>query len=498
MKKFTKFTLSIFIFISAISYTSVSALTAEDITMLLNAGIITPAQASILNKTIATPNVVQLTDADYLNCASITADVSFGQRDTVTNGNAVSILQSYLYEIGYLSVAPTGYFGNLTLSAVKAFQNANNINATGYVGPLTRAKIKSLDCENTATTNPVDTAIENIPEAVAPTIKLNADPIQVAVGQPTTLTWSSTNAVDKCKITSKDSAGKTLSSTIDAFGTKSTGIINKTTTYTIVCYNKYGVPGTQSLTIEAKDYTTITPEEVAKQASTISSINPVSGNRGDTVIVNGMGFLTSNDIYFDGAKIDRSLILSQSSTSISFKVPEYKACLSVNCVPPMYDTVVETGGAKIVQVSNANGFSNDFTFTLPGNKVTIAGVSSITVYTPPALTLISINPTFGNRGDTATLTGTSFSNDSIVLFGGFKVADSLILSKTSTSISFTIPPFQLGCTNPDIEICPRLPIYGSGTVVETGGVKSIYIMNTTSKATTTSVTFTLPSKKIAY
>lgn len=51
-------------------------------------------------------------------------------------------LQSKLKNLGYFSYPKlTGYFGAVTETAVKAFQNANNIDQFGYVGPATRAAL---------------------------------------------------------------------------------------------------------------------------------------------------------------------------------------------------------------------------------------------------------------------------------------------------------------------------------------------------------------------
>jgi chitodextrinase len=58
-----------------------------------------------------------------------------------STGEQVTILQQYLHDHGYLSIAPTGYFGTTTVNAVKAFQKAHNISQTGTVGPITRAAI---------------------------------------------------------------------------------------------------------------------------------------------------------------------------------------------------------------------------------------------------------------------------------------------------------------------------------------------------------------------
>ncbi|MDD4123224.1 MAG: peptidoglycan-binding domain-containing protein, partial [Candidatus Pacebacteria bacterium] len=49
-----------------------------------------------------------------------------------------------------LGVTPTsGYFGPLTLSAVKEFQAENGIPNTGYVGPMTRAALNDMYCNPT-------------------------------------------------------------------------------------------------------------------------------------------------------------------------------------------------------------------------------------------------------------------------------------------------------------------------------------------------------------
>ena len=435
------------------------------------------------------------------------ATYNFSQNLTIgSSGADVIALQQILVNGGYLTMPAgivMGNFRNLTKLAVIKYQSANSINQTGTVGPITRASLKNIDLDNTKSTNTsnqiiIMPAIDK-PDSVAPTITLEADPKQVIIGQSTTFIWKSNNAIDQCKITSKDSSGKVFSSTIESFGIKSSGPINKNTTYTVVCYNKYGIPGSKSISVEAIDPAKIIAQQNTRvQAASINSISPSSGKRGDTVVIKGKGFLSTNDIYFDGIRIDSNLILSQSSTSISFKIPEYNNCPTGYCPASAVDTIIETGGAKIVQVSNLNGFSNDFSFTLPSNKITISGATIVKPYTPPKLAITSITPTSGNRGDAVTISGTSFSSDSIVFFGGYKVADNLILSKNSTSISFVIPPYQMGCTEPDYEVCPRLPLPGNGLIIETGGIRSVYVMNTSTKATSTALQFTLPSKKITY
>ncbi len=50
-------------------------------------------------------------------------------------------LQKVLATLGFFKVAPTGYFGPITLNAVKAYQASKGIITTGFVGPLTRAAL---------------------------------------------------------------------------------------------------------------------------------------------------------------------------------------------------------------------------------------------------------------------------------------------------------------------------------------------------------------------
>lgn len=73
-------------------------------------------------------------------CVSISNNLRFQSSDKATGGD-VSRLQSFLKSAGYLTASPSGYFGGMTLTAVKNFQKAKGVDATGYVGLATRAKI---------------------------------------------------------------------------------------------------------------------------------------------------------------------------------------------------------------------------------------------------------------------------------------------------------------------------------------------------------------------
>lgn len=99
-------------------------------------------------------SLAQISDVDpnptASDCVSLqSSGLRYRSRDANTNGE-VSLLQDFLQTKGYLNSEPTGYFGILTLKAVKDFQKDSGITPTGYVGAITKAKISSLTgCDGT-------------------------------------------------------------------------------------------------------------------------------------------------------------------------------------------------------------------------------------------------------------------------------------------------------------------------------------------------------------
>lgn len=111
--------------------------------------------------TTYTPVTTSTTNASRtLTCTILS--VNLRQLDTdARTGGSVTKLQSFLYAKGYLSVAPTGYFGAMTRDAVTAFQNQYGLvpNPPAFVGPQTRAKIQEVSCGHSlATTNTTATS----------------------------------------------------------------------------------------------------------------------------------------------------------------------------------------------------------------------------------------------------------------------------------------------------------------------------------------------------
>jgi peptidoglycan hydrolase-like protein with peptidoglycan-binding domain len=73
--------------------------------------------------------------------SSITRNLSSG-----TEGDDVTMLQTWLSQDPsvYPEARVTGYYGALTVTAVKRFQAKFGISQTGTVGPITRAKLMEL------------------------------------------------------------------------------------------------------------------------------------------------------------------------------------------------------------------------------------------------------------------------------------------------------------------------------------------------------------------
>ena len=122
-------------------------------------GIAGPAtQAKLFGNNAVSQNESEDQVTTASTSASTTSDaqmLAFGQ----TN-DAVVKLQDRLKELGYLSkgINSTGYFGELTLNAVKAFQEKNSLTADGLVGPRTQTALGSDSAIAASTSEPTDDA----------------------------------------------------------------------------------------------------------------------------------------------------------------------------------------------------------------------------------------------------------------------------------------------------------------------------------------------------
>ena len=127
-------------------------------------------------------------------CTILTKNLTNGDTNS-TSGKQVTLLQDFLYSSGYLKVAPTGRYGNLTTVAVKKFQIAKKINSTGTVGPLTQAAIKKASCVIATTDTNIITTSQNISTTTTPVLETNLvrtpqTGIQLNIGDNYLIQWS--------------------------------------------------------------------------------------------------------------------------------------------------------------------------------------------------------------------------------------------------------------------------------------------------------------------
>ncbi|NLY74683.1 MAG: LysM peptidoglycan-binding domain-containing protein [Firmicutes bacterium] len=62
-------------------------------------------------------------------------------------GSRVLEVQKYLYQLNYMRIKPTGYYGGLTKEAVKSFQIEHNLAVDGLVGPETMNALQRVICQ---------------------------------------------------------------------------------------------------------------------------------------------------------------------------------------------------------------------------------------------------------------------------------------------------------------------------------------------------------------
>ena len=75
-------------------------------------------------------------------------DIAFEEKTSIVYGDFtedVTDIQSKLQALGYFGIEPTGYFGDYTVDAIKAFQEANKLNVTGELDEETLAVLNSGD-----------------------------------------------------------------------------------------------------------------------------------------------------------------------------------------------------------------------------------------------------------------------------------------------------------------------------------------------------------------
>ncbi len=116
--------------------------------------------------------------AQIIPCVDLPTPLSKGME----SANVLK-LQNFLYAKGLLKATPNGYFGNATVSAVRAYQKSVGLSQAGSVGPATRALLKKETAPYCGATTPV-MAQATTTTAVSPSIATSSLPAQVRLLAP--------------------------------------------------------------------------------------------------------------------------------------------------------------------------------------------------------------------------------------------------------------------------------------------------------------------------
>lgn len=126
--------------------------------------------AGLLTFAMVLTLVVGLTVAKA-DAYTFTRSLTVGSR-----GDDVRALQEVLAEKGFFTVAPTGYFGNITKRAVAAWQASAGVSpALGYFGPISRAAMGNPTTTGTGTPSPISTTEGTLDVTLATTPSNNAN-----------------------------------------------------------------------------------------------------------------------------------------------------------------------------------------------------------------------------------------------------------------------------------------------------------------------------------
>lgn len=230
-----------------------------------------------------------------------------------------------------------------------------------------------------------------------------------------------------------------------------TSSIQQTATFTHVyaapgTYNpRFTVSNANGLSAQTSLSVTVGKEEGSTQPL-ISNIYPTSGQVGAKVYVNGSNFTATNNTVNFGSGVITGVPAVQwaattdklinpgtvSGWTLSFNVPSFlePACRTT---PPFCAIMSRqtTPGDYPVSVTNANGVSNQVTFTVTAASTSTAPVIS------------GIAPQSGPVGTSVTISGSGFSTDSQVNFGSLGKISGVISgsagSNLGNSFTFTIP-----------------------------------------------------------
>ncbi len=171
-------------------------------------------------------------------CAVLNRTVGFGEQ-----GDDVAKLQIALTQEGLGNLGSTGYFGRLTVNAVKSFQRQAGFQTTGGVGPKTLSRMRQLWCGDSNVYR--DNNNGNIPT----TNTGNGIPLSVSISPTTssgngiTIGWSSQGA-QSCNLNNQQ---------VQTTGTQAFTVTSPTT-FTISCIGYSGNNVSKSVVVQSNSY----------------------------------------------------------------------------------------------------------------------------------------------------------------------------------------------------------------------------------------------------
>lgn len=313
------------------------------------------------------------------DCTILTKNLVLGSTNS-TSEYQVTSLQKFLNESGYLSVPPTGRYGDMTVSAVKKFQSAQGISSVGAVGALTRAAIQKVSCVSvTATVQaPQVASIVNVPILPATTTSPVATPKpkylvtspssgeELTIGQKYSIRWSGSEKQFGIHIILLDEHGI-------AAGYVAANVYGGTNQYewtvgnisisgrgeAVVAPGKYQINIIDTVTygsalnIKSKVFEI---KEIPLRANRILPSNAVADDK-TTVMINGRGFNSLTRVNLEGSYYSQVVTpqyISPDGTFVGFLLPQYLR-----------------SGLYNVSVYNDYSASDDSATSTPSNYLTL-------------------------------------------------------------------------------------------------------------------------------
>ncbi len=344
--------------------------------------------------------------SDAPECADIIANLGYTSRDSVANGNGVSILQDFLNSNNYLTSLPSGYFGRLTLTAVKAFQIANGISGTGYVGAITRAKIKNIDCNGGVLgTSPSISTVVTTPAPVVNTqIQTVSDTATSCSTQGTIMFGQSGQGYIGCDIVANgtfnlansycvgEKTGRKQSALMkDVYGRTNyywntlTGLDTTEQVDVFINSNGRNIQCLPSLNVQT---------QITNNTAIITRVYPSQAEVNVPISIYGSNLTAATRVSFynlSGTYLGDLPVIYWSSSQMQFTVPtDFKwgaGNYQINLTSPGSEAALNTN--KVA-----------FTITAPKNIPTISYVT----------------PAAGSGGETIILYGTNLNSDSVIKF----------------------------------------------------------------------------------